>query len=608
MRLVAPVLALVAALALSAASAAEPVRVEILSVQEQAGRMTAVIAVYGPDGLPVPSLPAGSVRASLDGTPLAVAGVQSSSTARSPLSVVLMVDVSGSMAGDPITQARRALTDFVGTLQPDDQVAIMSFDTGVRLLQDFTANKTLATQAVARLAPAGDTALYDAVIQAAAKASEAPTERRLVVLLGDGVATVGLEKRAASIEAAKQSGIAFVVIGLGSALDRAYLNELASVSGGRYLDAPTPAALRQVYANLAAAIRTQYTVSLTVPQSIDRTLPAKLTVRVSLGGEVGTAEKVVQPLAGATPPPFDLAVSGLEAGAKVREPVTLSPVLPEGIQAATYEVLIDGKSVFKTEAPPYAFVLDPKDLAEGNHLVTLVVTDPRGRRGERQITFEAEPLAPPSSFPVMLVAVPVLLLTAAGVVYIIIRRQRPESDRYADRIKPWRTRLPDVTSPLSSPPGEWEPKAMPSIPARVDEPLGRVVVMDEAAVRTGELGAIREYAIGSSPLTLGNTPDCDIIINDPEGRIAGEEARLWVQRGRLVYHKLTTLSAMATEGVTSGWQFLDSGEDIQVGHCRLVFQLDVVPEPAPEPAPPPRMRELWPLRPDEAEPLGASSD
>jgi hypothetical protein len=142
----------------------------------------------------------------------------------------------------------------------------------------------------------------------------------------------------------------------------------------------------------------------------------------------------------------------------------------------------------------------------------------------------------------------------------------------------------------------------------VNLPLGRIIVMDEAAIRSGGLDAIREFPIGSSPLTLGNTPDCDIIIEDPEGRIAGEEARLWVQRGRLVYHKLTTLSAMATEGVTSGWQFLDPGEDISVGPCRLVFQLDEVPEAVVEPAPPPRLRELWPLRPDEAEPLGASSD
>jgi hypothetical protein len=45
-----------------------------------------------------------------------------------------------------------------------------------------------------------------------------------------------------------------------------------------------------------------------------------------------------------------------------------------------------------------------------------------------------------------------------------------------------------------------------------------------------------------------------------------------VQKGRLVYHKLTTLSAMATEGVTSGWQFLEDGDEMRLGGYRIVFQ------------------------------------
>jgi hypothetical protein len=331
-------------------------------------------------------------------------------------------------------------------------------------------------------------------------------------------------------------------------------------------------------------------------------------VQVSLGSEAGTGVKVVQPLAGATPPPFDLKVSGIESGSKIREPVTITAELPEGIEGATFEVLVDGASVHKAEAPPYSATLDPATLADGNHLLTVVATDPRGRKGEAQMTFETAPASSGSGVSPVVLVLPVLALAGLGGAYVVLRRRRPEDSRYERRIKPWAGRLPDVTAPLASPPGEWQPRELPPAPPPVNLPLGRIIVMDEAAIRSGGLDAIREFPIGSSPLTLGNTPDCDIIIEDPEGRIAGEEARLWVQRGRLVYHKLTTLSAMATEGVTSGWQFLDPGEDISVGPCRLVFQLDEVPEAVVEPAPPPRLRELWPLRPDEAEPLGASSD
>jgi hypothetical protein len=61
-------------------------------------------------------------------------------------------------------------------------------------------------------------------------------------------------------------------------------------------------------------------------------------------------------------------------------------------------------------------------------------------------------------------------------------------------------------------------------------------------------------------------------VGDAGGMIAAEEARVWIQRGRLVYHKLTTLSAMATEGVTAGWQFLNDGDEMRIGPYRLIFQ------------------------------------
>ncbi len=611
MRLLSIIAALILALGSATVAAAEPLRVDILSVQEQQGRLTASIAIFGSDGLPVTTLPAGSIKASLDGQPLAVTGVQTSSTARPPLSVVLVVDVSGSMLGDPITQARKALTEFVGSLEPGDQVALFAFDTNVRLLQDYTPDKTVATAAVARLVPLGDTALYDAVIAGAGKAAQATTDRKLMILLTDGVATVGIEKRAASLDAARSAGANVVAIGLGGDLDRAYLGQLASVSGGRFLEAPTPAGLKQTYANLAAAIKTQFTVVIAVPEAIDRTTPAKLTITANVKGSAASADKTLGPLAGAVAPPFDLGVNGLASGMKVNSPVTLDAVIPPGIAGVNVEYFLDGQSVYKAAAPPYGYQLDPSALTRGNHLVNVVALDQRGRRGEKQVAFEVVAAASTGSKPVpreAMLVLPVLAVLGAGV-YILMRRRKPSSEGFSDRVKPWRGKIPDVAGPMARPPGEWKPAAPRSAPQAADRALGRVIVMDEAAIKTGGLDAIHEYEVGASPITLGTELSCDIVVADPEGRVGGEEARLWVQRGRLVYHRLTTLSAMATEGVTSGWQFLDSGEDIRVGPCRLAFQLDiVVPEPEPVPEPAPRPRELWAIRSEEPEPLGASSD
>jgi VWFA-related protein len=606
MRLALFVTALILALFSVAANAAEPLRVEILSVTEQKGSLSASIAVFGADGLPVANLPAGNLKATLDGNPLSITNLQASTTARPPIAVVLVVDVSGSMIGDPITQARKALTDFVGSLEPGDQVAVIAFDTNVRALQDFTSDKALATQAVARLTPLGDTALYDAVIEAARKAGQANAERKLIVLLTDGVATVNLDKRAASLDEAKNSGATVVDIGLGSDLDRRYLGDLANVTGGRFLEAPTPATLKQTYANLAAAIKTQFSVTMTVPESVDRTIPAKLALTATVNGASATAEKIIPVLAGAVAPPISVGITGLASGMKVNSPVTLEPVISPGVTSVSVEYFVDEQSVAKFNAPPYTYHLDPSVMSAGTHLVSVVAVDPRGRKGEKQVSFEvvAASTSSGASTSVLLV-VPLLVVAGLGIGYVLIRRRKPSSDGFSDRIKPWRGKIPDVAGPMVKPPGEWtEPAAKPA-PLPADRPLGRVILMNEAMIKTGGLDAIREFEIGAGPLTLGTSAECDIAVEDPEGRISGEEARLWVQRGRLVYHKLTTLSAMATEGVTSGWQFLDSGEDIRVGPYRLAFQLDVL-EMEPEPAQ--RLVELWPKRSDEPEPLGASSD
>jgi VWFA-related protein len=604
--------ALALALSLSVSFAADPPRVEIVSVQEQPGRISATIVVYGSDGLPLASLPAGSVKATLDGVSLPITGFQSSSTTRGPLALALVVDVSGSMAGDPIVQARRALTDFVGSLQADDQVAVFAFDSNVRLLQDFTTDKTAATQAVAKLTPQGDTALYDAVIDASSRIGESPAQRKLVVLLTDGVATVNGGRRAESLAAARNSGATFVSIGLGADIDRAYLDELAGTTGGRFLEAPTPATLKQAYAKLAAAIKTQFNVLMTVPQDVDRTRTATLQLTVNIGATSATAQRVMPPLPGAIPPPIQTDVTGLAAGMRINSPVTLNPVVPDGIGPVSVEYFVDGESVFKSAGPDLGYQLDPAALSKGNHLLKVVVTAEGGRRGEKDVPFVVLGAAGAGGVSPTLLMALAAALAVSGAGIVAVKRRKLSMDGISSRIKPWRGKIPDVTGPLPKAPGEWL-QSRPEMPRRPpqpapERPLGRLIVMDEAAVKSGRIDSIREYEIGTSPLTLGSTDSCDIVIHDPEGRIAGEEARLWVQRGRLVYHKLTTLSAMATEGLTSGWQFLDDGEDITVGPCRISFQLEEQPEPEREPQEPQRAVEIWPMRSDGPPPLGASSD
>jgi hypothetical protein len=180
MRLLSLAAGLMLAFVATGALAADPVRVEILSVQEQAGRLTATIIVYGPDGQPVTSLPSGSVRAALDNIPLPVTAVH-----RAAPRVRGLCRPDGRREREhgrrPDNSGSPGLSDFLSSLDSNDQVALMSFDTSVRTVQEFTADKAAAIAALNSLTPKGDTALYDAVIEATKKAGEARTERKLVI-------------------------------------------------------------------------------------------------------------------------------------------------------------------------------------------------------------------------------------------------------------------------------------------------------------------------------------------------------------------------------------------------------------------------------------------
>ena len=590
-----------------------PVKVEINSIQETPGRITAVVSAFGADGHPVSGITP-IVTAMLDGQALHVSSVQSAAASDNSAGIVLLVDVSGSMYGDPINQARTALTEFTKSLNPEDSVAIYSFEAKVHLLQDFTSNRTLLSQAITKLQATGDTALYSAVIEGVKKAVTAPNPRKLVVVLTDGGVGVSVDQdqRAASLDLARQSGVPVIAIGLGNQVDRSYLGELTDASGGRLLIAASPAALRSVYSGLTDSIKAQYTVSIAVPDSVDRSVPATLSVQVALGSDSGLAERSLAPRPGARAPTFTLDLGGLGSNRRLSGPTTLTPIVPPAITPVSVEYFVDGQSVAKVKEPPFAFTLESSQYDKGNHVIRVVATDSRGRAGEWQTAFTAVPVQTSGGghgVPLVLPIGLVLVAGVAGVIVLLRRLRHGDSEHYESRLQPWQGR---VSEPGEAPPEFQRAKRLTPAPLPDVSVLGRVIVIDEAALKTGDFGAVRDFEIGASPLTLGTSPSCKILAVDPEGRIGGEEARLWVQRGRLVYHKLTTLSAMATEGMTSGWLFLESGDEVQVGPYRVSFQAAVKPEPEYETRQPPeenaRLHELWPRSAAETDRLATSPD
>jgi Ca-activated chloride channel family protein len=113
---------------------------------------------------------------------------------RLPRDLTLVVDVSGSMSGDKLEQAKAALEQALGTLQPIDRFRVVAFSTTVRSFREgFVAataeNVREARRFVAALEASGGTNISGALD--AALGGEATDHLALLVFLTDGLPSVG---------------------------------------------------------------------------------------------------------------------------------------------------------------------------------------------------------------------------------------------------------------------------------------------------------------------------------------------------------------------------------------------------------------------------------
>jgi Mg-chelatase subunit ChlD/DNA-binding beta-propeller fold protein YncE len=176
--------------------------------------------------------------------------------------IVLVIDASSSMlepvpggSGTKLEAARAAATAFVGNLGlPQDQAAVLPFNSTARMAQTLTGDEPALARAIAGIEPGTGTRIDLGL--AAARAELASARRRpgnlpVVVLLTDGQSDGGTAGAARNeARALREAGVSVFTIGLGANADGALLGELAG-DITRYHYAPGADALRAIYHSLA---------------------------------------------------------------------------------------------------------------------------------------------------------------------------------------------------------------------------------------------------------------------------------------------------------------------------------------------------------------------
>ena len=109
---------------------------------------------------------------------------------RVPISLGVLVDISDSMFGRRIQDARAAVDRFLfDLLDPGDEFFILAFNHRPHVLTRWTNAPDVVRRALDGLRPSGGTAAYDAVLEALPLVDNRSRERAALLLISDGADT-----------------------------------------------------------------------------------------------------------------------------------------------------------------------------------------------------------------------------------------------------------------------------------------------------------------------------------------------------------------------------------------------------------------------------------
>jgi Ca-activated chloride channel family protein len=190
-----------------------------------------------------------------------------------PRDLTLVVDVSGSMSGTKLEQAKAALQQALGTLGPRDRFRLIPFSSAVRpFREEFTPatgeHLAAAREFIEGLAAEGGTNIAGAMD--AALAGRSDSERLgLVVLVTDGLPSVGEQApdRIAEAAAARSAGVRIFTVGIGHDVNTYLLDRLASSGRGSVEYVAPGASVETAVGNLLAKLRYPALVNLRIAEA-----------------------------------------------------------------------------------------------------------------------------------------------------------------------------------------------------------------------------------------------------------------------------------------------------------------------------------------------------
>ncbi len=170
------------------------------------------------------------------------------------LALALVIDRSGSMAGEKMELAKEAARATAEVLSPDDALEVIGFDTVAERIVPLqsAANRVAIQRDIGRLAPRGGTAIFPALDAAYQDLAASRAATRHVILLTDGQTNEpGVVEL---VHAMRGDRITVTSVGVGSDVNRTLLSEIADVGGGRAYFTADPSSIPRIFLREASTV------------------------------------------------------------------------------------------------------------------------------------------------------------------------------------------------------------------------------------------------------------------------------------------------------------------------------------------------------------------
>lgn len=491
-----------------------------------------LLSVTDAQGRAMRGLDPGNFVLTEDGTHVDIESLDIVPANQVELRVVMVLDISGSIAWKPGTQifdqqrldqVKQAAIGFVTSLQPKDEIALVYFGDSAWTEEGFTPDHNKVMNKLNNLR--GEnlqnyTALYNGAFESIRLAGEQKTGRRAVVLMTDGknrlpeeLTSIGLDT---VVREASERHVRVYVIGIASP-DLSEPDLRAMTSDGRYYYIDQPEYLATAYNEIANEIRHQYKIAFTSRVRADaQSHGIELSIRTPDGiNTTNTTYRSPNPTPTSIPSPTLVS-------AQVPVP---TPAISPAITVVLPETITPGEAIHISAEPTSSTI--------------------------------------PLWLIVLIIGIFLFLLLILAIVFILIHKRNQQ-------------KIPETQVPQ-------EPNVVPlhnpfpvSSKGKGCVPPARTEVINQPGMPTGLLTAQTGTAnpaeirlSANQEYTIGRAPDCSMVLDNP--RVSSLHARI-----RFMENGFTIIDMGSTNGTwCNGKRIsrlrLQHNDTIEIGGTTLVY-------------------------------------